>query len=295
MAACVRNSTRSSWDTGLAHYLSEVHKFPMLGAEEEVALAKQWHEHRDQDAAHRLVASHLRLVVRIATGFRGYGLPIGDLIAEGDIGMMRAVKGFDPDRGVRLATYAIWWIRAVIQEYILHNWSLVKIGTTAAQKKLFFKLRRKKNVIRAVDARDLSPEHVTQIANLLEVPAEDVIAMTHRLAERDSSLNAPLTAGEDGQWQDFLVDDSPSQEERLGDYEELVRRRRLLSQALTTLNGRERHILVGRHLKEEPLTLDALGKTYGISRERVRQVEIIAYEKLEKAIRSARGTCDVFA
>jgi len=295
MATTARRLTRPVRDNCLALYLSEVHRFPMLCAEEELALAKRWHEHRDQNAAHRLVTSHLRLVVRIASGFRGYGLPISDLIAEGNVGMMRAIEGFDPDRGVRLATYAMLWIRAVIQEYILHNWSLVKIGTTAAQKKLFFKLRRVKDNIKSLSAGDLSPEHVRQIADLLSVPAKEVVAMNRRLAGPDNSLNAPLKAGEDAQWQDLLVDDGPSQEAQLGEREEFVIRRQVLGQALTALSGREREILVERHLKEKPPTLDVLSKTYGISRERVRQIELTAYKKLKKAIQSAPASCDVFA
>ena len=268
----------------------------MLSADEEFALAKRWRQHQDQEAAHRLVASHLRLVAQVAGGFRAYGFPIGDLIAEGNVGMMRAVRGFDPDRGVRLVTYAIWWIRATIQEFILHNWSLVKIGTTAAQKKLFFKLRYTKRLIRAIDTGDLSAEQVTRIADLLDVPVEDVVAMNRRLTERDSSLNAPVATGEDhhqGEWQDWLIDDQPNQESKLGDYEVLTKRRQLLGQALATLSGRERHIFAERHLAEEPLTLEALSKTYGISRERVRQIEIGAYRKLQKRIKNTPDARDV--
>ncbi|HET6223446.1 MAG TPA: RNA polymerase sigma factor RpoH [Dongiaceae bacterium] len=290
MAVSNRSFTPLSWDRYLANYLHEVRKFPMLEPDEEYMLVRRWSEHKDRRAADRLVTSHLRLVVKIAAGFRGYGLPISDLIAEGNVGMMRAINGFDPNRGFRLATYAVWWIRAAIQEYILHSWSLVKIGTTASQRKLFFKLRRVKEQIKAIEEGDLSPEQVTRIAERLAVSADEVVSMNRRLAEPDTSLNAPLKGGSEGQWQDWLVDDRPSQEAELAEHEEMSQRRQLLGKALATLNERERHILVERHLTEEPPTLDVLGKAYGISPERVRQIEVVAYRKLQKAVRTAPGT-----
>jgi RNA polymerase sigma-32 factor len=259
----------------------------MLEADEEFMLAKRWREHKDAEAAHRLVTSHLRLVAKIAMGYRGYGLPINELIAEGNVGMMQAVKRFDPDRGFRLATYAMWWIRAAIQEYILHSWSLVKIGTTAAQKKLFFNLRRVKGQIKAIEEGDLSPEQVNKIAERLDVPAEDVISMNRRLAAPDNSLNAPLKAEGEGEWQDWLVDEGPTQETRFAEDEELSKRQKLLGQALASLNDRERHILSERRLKDDPATLEDLSKEYDISRERVRQIEVRAFEKLQKSIRNA--------
>jgi len=259
----------------------------MLEADEEFMLAKRWREHKDAEAAHRLVTSHLRLVAKIAMGYRGYGLPINELIAEGNVGMMQAVKRFDPDRGFRLATYAMWWIRAAIQEYILHSWSLVKIGTTAAQKKLFFNLRRVKGQIKAIEEGDLSPEQVNKIAERLDVPADDVISMNRRLAAPDNSLNAPLKAEGEGEWQDWLVDESPTQETRFAENEELSKRQKLLGQALASLNERERHILSERRLKDDPATLEDLSKEYDISRERVRQIEVRAFEKLQKSIRNA--------
>ena len=272
---------------GLSRYLTEIRKFPMLAKDEEFMLAKRWREHHDPEAAHRLVTSHLRLVAKIAMGYRGYGLPINELIAEGNVGMMQAVKRFDPDRGFRLATYAMWWIRAAIQEYILHSWSLVKIGTTAAQKKLFFNLRRVKGQIQAIDEGDLSPEQVKKIATRLEVPEEDVVTMNRRLAAPDNSLNAPLKFEGEGEWQDWLVDDAPTQETRLGETEELSKRQVLLDNALSALNERERHILTERRLKDEPATLEDLSREYGISRERVRQIEVRAFEKLQKSMRQA--------
>ncbi len=270
---------------GLARYLQEIRKFPMLAADEEFMLAKRWQEHGDSEAAHRLVTSHLRLVAKIAMGYRGYGLPVGELIAEGNIGMMQAVKRFDPDRGFRLATYAMWWIRAAIQEYILRSWSLVKIGTTAAQKKLFFNLRRIKGQIAAIDDGDLSPEHVAKISHDLQVPESEVITMNRRLAGPDHSLNAPLRIDGEGEWQDWLVDETQSQETALGESEELDARRTLLAQAMKGLNERERHILTERRLKDEPATLEDLSQRYGISRERVRQIEVRAFEKLQKSMR----------
>ena len=277
-----RRFSRLSHDRGLARYLQQLRKFPMLDAEEEFALAKLWRENQDQDAADRLITSHLTLVVKVAVGFGGYGLPISELIAEGNIGMMLAINGFDPYRGFRLSTYSVWWIRAAIQEYILHNWSLVKIGTTDAQKKLFFRLRRTKERIKAIEDGDLSSEQVARIASWLNVPAKEVVSMNRRLAARDSSLNAPVEAG--GEGQDWLVDDKPTQEIQLGEHEEITKRRHLLGRGLATLNARERHILVERHLRENPVTLNVLSRAYGVSDERVRQIEIIALRKLRKAI-----------
>jgi RNA polymerase sigma-32 factor len=271
----------------LTRYLQEIRKFPMLEPDEEFMLAKAWREHGDSEAAHRLVTSHLRLVAKIAMGYRGYGLPVGELIAEGNVGMMQAVRRFDPDRGFRLATYAMWWIRAAIQEYILRSWSLVKIGTTAAQKKLFFNLRRMKGQIQAIEEGDLRPDQVKLIATKLAVPEQDVVSMNRRLAAPDHSLNAPMRADSEGEWQDWLVDDSDSQETQLAEREELDERRSLLAQAMATLNERERHILTERRLKDEPTTLEDLSQAYGISRERVRQIEVRAFEKLQKSMRNA--------
>ena len=271
----------------LSRYLQEIRKFPMLSPEEELALSKRWRDHEDMDAAHKLVTSHLRLVAKIAMGYRGYGLPVGELISEGNVGMMQAVKRFDPDRGFRLATYAMWWIRASIQEYILHSWSLVKMGTTAAQKKLFFNLRKLKGQMQAIEEGDLSPEQVSKIATRLGVPEEEVVNMNRRLAAPDSSLNAAVKAEGDMEWQDWLVDDTPNQEARLADSQELGQRKHMLAQALKGLTDRERHIIVERRLVDEPKTLEDLSAKYGISRERVRQIEVRAFEKLQKAIRSA--------
>ncbi len=287
MSTAVRTLPRLATDSGLTRYLQEVRKFPMLEPDEEFMLAKRWQEHQDPDAAHRLITSHLRLVAKIAMGYRGYGLPINELIAEGNVGMMQAVKRFDPDRGFRLATYAMWWIRAAIQEYILHSWSLVKIGTTAAQKKLFFNLRRVKGQIKALEEGDLTPEHVKTISDRLNVPAEDVVSMNRRLSAPDNSLNATLRSDSDGEWQDWLVDDTPNQETRMADSEELSKRQKLLTNAMSSLNERERHILTERRLKDEPATLEDLSKEYDISRERVRQIEVRAFEKLQKSIRNA--------
>jgi RNA polymerase sigma-32 factor len=277
-----------SSEGSLARYLQEIRRFPLLQADEEYMLAKRWREHDDPEAAHRLVTSHLRLVAKIAMGYRGYGLPLSELISEGNVGMMQAVKRFDPDRGFRLATYAMWWIRASIQEYILHSWSLVKIGTTAAQKKLFFNLRRLKGQIQAIEEGDLTPEHVAKIAKELDVPEADVVSMNRRLMAPDNSLNAPLRADGDGEgeWQDWLVDDEASQESKLGDRQELGLRRDLLKNAMSHLTERERDILAERRLKENPTTLEDLSAKYGISRERVRQIEVRAFEKLQKAIKS---------
>jgi len=271
----------------LTQYLQEIRKFPMLEADQEYMLAKRWREHNDVDAAHQLVTSHLRLVAKIAMGYRGYGLPLSELISEGNVGMMQAVKRFDPDRGFRLATYAMWWIRAAIQEYILHSWSMVKMGTTAAQKKLFFNLRKLKGQMQAIDEGDLDPDQVSEISETLNVPESDVINMNRRLGGADHSLNAPLRVDGDGEWQDWLVDEGEDQESRVGETEELTNRRELLSQAMDALNARERHILEERRLKEEPTTLEDLSQEYGISRERVRQIEVRAFEKLQKAMRNA--------
>jgi RNA polymerase sigma-32 factor len=282
-----RRFTAHSRDRDLYRYLHDIQQFPLVEAGEEFRLARRWREHRDSDAAHRLVTSHLRLVVRIAGGFRGYGLPLADLVAEGNIGMIRAVDGFDPDRGFRLATYAVWWIRALIQEYILRNWSLVRIGTTATQKKLFFKLRQAKDQIKAIEGGDLSADQVETIAQSLDVPVGDVIAMNRRLAGPDSSLDAPIKAGCDIRWLDWLADDSPSQEIQIAECEETSKRRQLLRQALATLGERERHILRRRQLTDEPYTLRVLGEVHGISPERVRQIEVKAYRKVAAAIRKA--------
>jgi len=271
----------------LSRYLQEIRKFPMLEANEEYMLAKSWREAGDIEAAHKLVTSHLRLVAKIAMGYRGYGLPVSELISEGNVGMMQAVKRFDPERGFRLATYAMWWIRAAIQEYILHSWSLVKMGTTAAQKKLFFNLRKLKGQMQAIEEGDLQPEQVAHIAEALNVPETDVVNMNRRLAAPDHSLNAPLRIDGDGEWQDWLVDQGESQENLLAESEELSQRRVLLEAAMKTLNERERHILRERRLKDQPTTLEDLSQEYGISRERVRQIEVRAFEKLQKAIRNA--------
>ena len=276
-----------SSESNLSRYLQEIRRFPMLAPEEEYMLGKSWREHGDIDAAHKLVTSHLRLVAKIAMGYRGYGLPLSELISEGNVGMMQAVKRFEPDRGFRLATYAMWWIRAAIQEYILHSWSLVKMGTTAAQKKLFFNLRKLKGQLQAVEDGDLSPENLKKIATELDVPEADVVSMNRRLASPDHSLNAPLRSDSEGEWQDWLVDETESQETTLADRQELGLRRDLLEKALTHLNERERHILGERRLKENPTTLEDLSQQYGISRERVRQIEVRAFEKLQKAIKAA--------
>jgi RNA polymerase sigma-32 factor len=270
-------------EASLSRYLQEIRKFPMLEKKEEYMLAKAWREHGDTDAAHRLVTSHLRLVAKIAMGYRGYGLPLGELISEGNVGMMQAVKRFEPDRGFRLATYAMWWIRAAIQEYILRSWSLVKMGTTAAQKKLFFNLRRLKGEISAIEEGDMSPEQVEEIARRLDVPEAEVISMNRRLTAPDHSLNAPLRIDGEGEWQDWLVDDdSVDQETSLSANEEMSNRRALMIEAMDQLTDRERHILSERRLRDNPLTLEELSQEYGVSRERVRQIEARAFEKLQK-------------
>jgi RNA polymerase sigma-32 factor len=273
---------------GLSRYLAEIRRFPMLTKDEEFMLAKRWREHEDPEAAHKLVTSHLRLVAKIAMGYRGYGLPIGEVISEGNVGLMQAVKKFDPDKGFRLATYAMWWIRASIQEYILRSWSLVKMGTTAAQKKLFFNLRKAKSEISALEEGDLRPDQVRQIATKLGVLDEEVISMNRRLAGPDASLNAPLRSDSESEWQDWLADEGAvSQEAQLADSEERGIRMALLDEAMTELTDRERHILTERRLKDDPTTLEELAAQYGVSRERVRQIEVRAFEKLQKAMRAA--------
>ena len=272
---------------GLSRYLAEIRNFPMLAPEEEYMLAKRWKEHEDSSAAHKLVTSHLRLVAKIAMGYRGYGLPVNEIVSEGNVGLMQAVKRFEPDKGFRLATYAMWWIKASIQEYILRSWSLVKMGTTAAQKKLFFNLRKAKNSIKAIEEGDLRPENVKQIATKLGVTEDEVVMMNRRLAAPDHSLNAPLRADSEGEWQDWLVDESPNQETMLADREEKDDRSELLAEGMKALNERERHILTARRLKEDPATLEDLSKEFDISRERVRQIEVRAFDKLQRAIREA--------
>jgi len=271
---------------GLSSYLRRIRAFPMLELGEEQDLARRWRDDGDVEAGHRLVTSHLRLVAKIAMGYRGYGLPVGELISEGNVGMMQAVKRFDPDRGFRVATYAMWWIRAAIQEYILHSWSLVKMGTTASQKKLFFNLRKLKGQMQAIDDGDLSPEHVTQIANRLRVPEADVISMNGRMASPDHSLNAPVRDGGNEQWQDWLIDEDDNQETLLAEHEEFAKRRLLLKDAMKGLSKRERHILAERRLKDTPTTLQDLSETYGISRERVRQIEARAFEKIQRTVKN---------
>ncbi|MGE0095008.1 MAG: RNA polymerase sigma factor RpoH [Alphaproteobacteria bacterium] len=271
----------------LSRYLGEIRKFPLLEPEEEFMLAKRWREHGDSEAAHRLVTSHLRLVAKIAMGYRGYGLPLAEIISEGNVGLMQAVKRFDPDRGFRLSTYAMWWIRASIQEYILHSWSLVKLGTTAAQKKLFFNLRRAKAQMKAIEDGDLKPESVKKIARELNVTEDEVVSMNRRLSGPDHSLNAPLRSDGEGagEWQDWLVDDRDNQEVTLGESQELKDRQKMLSKAMEVLNPREKRILQERRLKDDPATLEDLSSEFNISRERVRQIEVRAFEKLQKSMR----------
>jgi RNA polymerase sigma-32 factor len=277
---------------GLARYLQEIRRFPMLEPNEEYMLAKRWQEHGDSDAAHKLVTSHLRLVARIAMGYRGYGLPIGEVLSEGNVGLMQAVKKFEPDKGFRLATYAMWWIRASIQEYILRSWSLVKMGTTAAQKKLFFNLRKAKGQLQAFEEGDLKPENVKLIATKLGVSEADVVSMNRRLAG-DSSLNAPIRADADGgEWQDWLVDDRDNQETVLVDTEESSRRRGFLQQAVATLNERELDIFNARRLTDDPATLEELSVRHGVSRERIRQIEVRAFEKVQKAVQLSARAAD---
>jgi RNA polymerase sigma-32 factor len=275
-------------DGGLSRYLTEIRKFPMLAKDEEFMLAKRWKEHEDPEAAHRMVTSHLRLVAKIAMGYRGYGLPIGEVISEGNVGLMQAVKKFEPDKGFRLATYAMWWIRASIQEYILRSWSLVKMGTTAAQKKLFFNLRKAKSEISAFEDGDMRPDQVSHIATRLGVLNEEVISMNRRLSGPDASLNAPLRVDGESEWQDWLADDEAvNQETKIAEDEERSIRMSLLEEAMTELSDRERHILTERRLKDNPTTLEDLASQYGVSRERVRQIEVRAFEKLQKAMRAA--------
>lgn len=274
-----------SAESGLARYLAEIRRFPMLEPQEEYMLAKSWREHGDRDAAHRLVTSHLRLVAKIAMGYRGYGLPIGEVISEGNVGLMQAVKRFEPEKGFRLATYAMWWIRASIQEYVLRSWSLVKMGTTANQKRLFFNLRKAKSHISALDEGDLKPEQLKAISTRLGVPEQDVTDMNRRLSG-DASLNAPMRIDGEGEWQDWLVDESASQENMMVEREESDNRLGVLNQALTVLNERERHIFTSRRLVDEPVTLEALSEQFNISRERVRQIEVRAFEKVQAAVKS---------
>ena len=275
----------TSGSGGLNRYLEEIRRFPMLEPDEEYMLAKRFNEHDDRDAAHRLVTSHLRLVAKIAMGYRGYGLPMGEVISEGNVGLMQAVKKFEPERGFRLATYAMWWIRASIQEYVLRSWSLVKMGTTANQKRLFFNLRKLKGRIQALDDGDLKPEHVKEIATRLNVPEDEVLSMNQRMSG-DASLNAPLraTEGEGGQWQDWLIDEAPLQDELVAENDELDNRRRMLVDAMDGLNDREKRIFTARRLSEDPLTLEELSGEFGVSRERVRQIEVRAFEKVQKAV-----------
>ena len=278
----------ASGDSGLSRYMQEIRKFPMLEPDEEYMLAKRYQEHNDPEAAHKLVTSHLRLVAKIAMGYRGYGLPIGEVVSEGNVGLMQAVKKFDPERGFRLATYAMWWIKASIQEYVLRSWSLVKMGTTANQKRLFFNLRKAKSKIQALDDGDLNPDQVRQIATQLSVSEEEVISMNRRLGG-DASLNAPIKAieGESGEWQDWLVDDSDNAEQVLVKQDELEARREMLADALDVLTDREKRIFLARRLEENPITLEELSGEFDISRERVRQIEVRAFEKVQKAMKQA--------
>ncbi len=277
-------------EQGLSRYLSEIRKFPLLEKNEEFMLAKRWAEHKDPEAAEKLVTSHLRLVAKIAMGYRGYGLPMGEVISEGNVGLMQAVKKFDPDKGFRLATYAMWWIRAAIQEYILHSWSLVKMGTTAAQKKLFFNLRRLKGEIQALEDGDLRPENLQEISKRLGVTEEEVTSMNRRMsAGGDASLNAPIGGmdGGEAEWQDWIADETPGQAEKMAESDEFQARMELLETAMESLNERERHIITERRLKDEPTTLEDLSAEYNVSRERIRQIEVRAFEKLQKAMREA--------
>ncbi len=272
---------------GLSRYLSEIRKFPLLAPEEEYMLAKRWKEHEDPEAARKLVTSHLRLVAKIAMGYRGYGLPVSEIVAEGNVGLMQAVKRFDPERGFRLATYAMWWIRASIQEFILRSWSLVKIGTTSDQKKLFFNLRKAKNKISAIEEGDLTPEHLATLADQLGVSENEVVNMNRRLSAPDSSLNAPMRAEGESEWQDWLPDDTLDQETRLAETQEVDERRELLNAALGELPEREREIIRARRLQDDPETLEELSHKFGISRERVRQIEVRAFDRLQRSMRNA--------
>ena len=283
----------SGGSNGLSRYMEEIRRFPMLQPDEEYMLAKRYHEHDDTDAAHKLVTSHLRLVAKIAMGYRGYGLPMGEVVSEGNVGLMQAVKKFDPERGFRLATYAMWWIKASIQEYVLRSWSLVKMGTTANQKRLFFNLRKAKSRIQALGDTDLNEDQVKKIATDLQVSEEDVRSMNQRLGG-DASLNAPIRAaeGESGQWQDWLVDESDSQEEMLIAEDELDHRRAMLREAMDVLNEREKRIFEARRLSEDPLTLEQLSEEFGVSRERVRQIEVRAFEKVQKAVKKGAAALE---
>ncbi|MGH6790892.1 MAG: RNA polymerase sigma factor RpoH [Pseudolabrys sp.] len=273
-------------ESGLSHYLDEIRRFPMLEPQQEYMLAKSWREHGDRDAAHQLVTSHLRLVAKIAMGYRGYGLPISEVVSEGNVGLMQAVKRFEPEKGFRLATYAMWWIKAAIQEYILRSWSLVKMGTTANQKKLFFNLRKAKSKISALEEGDMRPDQVKLIAKRLGVTEQDVVDMNRRLGG-DTSLNAPIREeGDSGEWQDWLVDDAPSQERILVDSEEADNRHKALTDALSVLNERERRIFEARRLADDPVTLEDLAAEFDVSRERVRQIEVRAFEKIQKAVKN---------
>ncbi len=274
-------------EAGLSRYLSEIRKFPLLSLEDEYMFAKRWQQHQDPEAARRLVTSHLRLVAKIAMGYRGYGLPVSEIVSEGNVGLMQAVKRFDPERGFRLATYAMWWIRASIQEYVLRSWSMVKMGTTAAQKKLFFNLRKAKNNIGAIEEGDLTPEHVATLSDQLGVTAAEVTDMNRRLSGGDASLNAPLRSESESEWQDWLADDTADQETRLAEREEMSDRHELLVGAMKDLTDRERDIIQARRLLDEPATLEELSQKYGVSRERVRQIEVRAFEKLQRGIKSA--------
>jgi len=271
-------------EQGLSRYLTQIRKFPMLAKDEEFTLARRWLKNDDSKAAEKMVTSHLRLVAKIAMGYRGYGLPMAEVISEGNVGLMQSVKKFDPEKGFRLATYAMWWIRASIQEYILRSWSLVKLGTTAAQKKLFFNLRRMKGEIKALDNTQLRPEQVTHIATKLNVPEKDVISMNGRMSGSDASLNAPMGADGDMEWMDWLADDEPNQAEEFAETQEFGARMELLQEAMTDLSEREQHILTERRLTDEPKTLEQLSVVYNVSRERIRQIEVRAFEKLQKAM-----------
>jgi len=280
-------------ESGLSRYLEEIRRFPMLEPQEEYMLAKSWREHGDLDAAHRLVTSHLRLVAKIAMGYRGYGLPISEIVSEGNVGLMQAVKRFEPEKGFRLATYAMWWIKAAIQEYILRSWSLVKMGTTANQKKLFFNLRKAKSKISALEEGDLRPDQVAVIAKRLGVTERDVVDMNRRLGG-DVSLNAPIREeGDSGEWQDWLVDDTTDQETRLAESEQADNRRKALGEALTVLNDRERRIFEARRLADDPVTLEDLASEFAVSRERVRQIEVRAFEKVQKAVKNQIAAMEV--
>jgi RNA polymerase sigma-32 factor len=279
-----------SGEAGLSRYLTEIRKFPLLSPEDEYMFAKRWKEHEDPEAARRLVTSHLRLVAKIAMGYRGYGLPVSEIVSEGNVGLMQAVKRFDPDKGFRLATYAMWWIRASIQEFVLRSWSLVKMGTTANQKKLFFNLRKAKNNIGAIEEGDLTPEHLATLSDRLGVPPTEVNEMNRRLSGGDASLNAPLRSESESEWQDWLADETADQETRLAEREEMGDRHELLMGAMKDLTDRERDILQARRLQDEPATLEELSQKYGVSRERVRQIEVRAFEKLQRGMKAAMNT-----